>query len=103
MSESNATAKFWTRVPEGAPDEIKGNRAYFRPERAEWTVTALFIHVTVHGPTTRTKAPNMASASYMVEGWREDERPDWLPLPIDALTTAKLAVEQINKEVAHND
>ena len=99
MSAGNAVIKFVTSVPDGAPDEIRGSRAYFRPERAAWSVTARTIHVTVHGPTTRAQH-GQGSAGFTVEGWGRDERPDWLTLPIDALTTARLAAEQIDKEVA---
>lgn len=92
MNEPQIT--FWTEAPADAPDEIKGTTCYFRPERLEWSVGTRSIRVSAHGPATRVRR-RQGFAFWSVEGYFGDERPAWLPVPLDALAAANRAVREI--------
>lgn len=99
---SEPTVTFRTRAPEGAPDEIKGRRCYFRPEFLVWTVTPTRIQVEAHGPATRVEY-RMGSAAWYVEGVWGDERPSWLLLPVEALSVATRAVRGIGVAIGGDE
>ena len=103
MSESwyyyrlRAKITFSTRAPDDAP-ETKGLRCWFKPEWMEWHVTSTTISVLVSGPATRTQYMR-GEVTWSVEGApRGDELPAWLLLPIDQLTAARLAAEDIDRK-----
>ena len=103
MSESwydyrrRAKITFSTRAPDDAP-ETKGSRCWFKPEWMEWHVTSTTISVLVSGHATRTRYM-LGEVTWSVEGApRGDERPAWLLLPIDQLTAARLAAEDIDRK-----
>ena len=115
MSESwydyrrRAKITFSTRAPDDAP-ETKGSRCWFKPEWMEWHVTSTTIAVLVSGHATRTRCmlgEVTSSVSGALRGevlWsvegapRGDERPAWLLLPIDQLTSARLAAKYIDRK-----
>ena len=115
MSESwydyrrRAKITFSTRAPDDAP-ETKGSRCWFKPEWMEWHVTSTTISVLVSGHATRTRymlGDVTSSVSGALRGevlWsvegapRGDERPAWLLLPIDQLTSARLAAKYIDRK-----
>ena len=90
-----ARITFRTRAPNDAP-ETKGTRCWFKPEWLEWHVTSTEISVLVSGHATRTKHMQ-GEVRWDVEGTaRGDERPAWLMLPLDQITAARLAAEDID-------
>ena len=95
--------KITLRTPApGYSPEVKGNTCYFKPEWLDWTVTNSSIYVTARGPATRV-AHRQGEKSWSVEGrsWG-DERPDWLPLPVDALTNARFGIESVERALRAN-
>lgn len=94
MQDPEPKVTFWTKAPDDAPDEIKGTTCYFRPERLEWSVSLLWVHVTARGPATRVKY-RQGAATWSVKGYLGDERPPWVPLPVDPLREAMSAVDKI--------
>lgn len=85
-------------APADAP-EIKGYRAYFRPEQLEWVVRADEVRVTATGPTTRAPSLGQGEMWWGVEGRVGDSRPPWLPIPAELIAAAKQAVEVLDQQV----
>ncbi len=86
---------FRTRAPGDAP-EVRGYRCYFQPEWLEWSIQPGGIRVGAFGPPTRTSS-FPGEMWWNMEGPQGDERPSWLPIPLALLTSASLAVEELER------
>ena len=88
---------FRTPAPPDTP-EVKGYRAYFQPTELAWTVRKGSIRVCAIGPTTRSKTLKTGEMSWEAGGLH-DNRPNWLLMPVEALTHATLAADRIAREI----